>query len=67
MCQVNSFECPEEDVSKGCADPTACLYPNPYDKHGFIQCNDGGQVFYKRCNRGLVWNDRLKNCAGSRL
>ena len=56
------FVCPEEDIDGGCKEATSCIYANPADRHGFIQCDDGGRVYFKKCNAGLVWKDRIKNC-----
>jgi hypothetical protein len=57
-----SFTCPEEDIDKGCKNPLSCLYPNPDNCNGFIQCDDAGRVYYKKCAGGLHWNDLIKNC-----
>ena len=57
-----AFVCPQEDMDTGCKDPKECIYPDPSDCNGFIQCNDAGEVFHQKCNVGLEWNDRIKNC-----
>ena len=59
---MNIFTCPPDDIETGCKDPTMCIYPDFNDCNGFIQCNDGGQIFHKKCNVGLEWNDLIKNC-----
>lgn len=56
------FRCPQKDIETGCLDPKMCIYPDPYNCNGFIQCTDGGVVFRKNCNRDLEWNERIKNC-----
>ncbi|CAF1218014.1 unnamed protein product [Adineta ricciae] len=56
------FVCPEKDILGGCKDPKECIYQNPNDCGGFIQCDDSGKVYYKKCNVGLKWNNRIKNC-----
>ena len=56
------FICPAEDMATGCTDPKMCIYPDPSDCHGFIQCTDGGQIFHQKCNAGLAWIDEIKNC-----
>ncbi|UJR11672.1 hypothetical protein I4U23_015853 [Adineta vaga] len=57
-----NFVCPEKDILGGCKDAMECIYENPDDCDGFIQCDDSGQVYYQKCNNGLKWNDRIKNC-----
>ena len=59
---LGSFSCPEEDIADGCKTALSCLYPNPSDQNGFLQCDDSGQVYRQKCNPGLVWNDKIKNC-----
>lgn len=59
---MSIFVCPSEDIETGCKDPMSCIYPDPNNCNGFIQCNDAGQIFYKECNIGLEWNDLIKNC-----
>jgi len=59
---MNIFVCPLEDTDTGCKDPNSCIYADPNNCNGFIQCTDGGQVFHKDCNVGLEWNDLIKNC-----
>lgn len=59
---MNIFICPPEDTMTGCKDPKSCIYPDPNNCNGFIQCNDAGQIFYQNCNQGLEWNDSIKNC-----
>ncbi|CAF1159372.1 unnamed protein product [Adineta steineri] len=56
------FRCPEKDIDEGCKDPLSCMYPNPNDCNGFIQCDDSGRIYYKSCNPGLLWNDIIRNC-----
>lgn len=53
-----------EDIENGCSDPKSCLYPDPNNCNGFIQCDDGGQVHHQQCSGGLFWNDRVKDCTG---
>ncbi len=59
---MSIFTCPEEDIMGGCKDPTMCIYADPNNCHGLIQCTDGGEVFHQNCNVGLEWNDSIKNC-----
>jgi hypothetical protein len=59
---IISFTCPEDDIASGCLTASSCLYPDPSDRNGFLQCDDSGQVYNQKCNRGLVWNDKIKNC-----
>ncbi|UJR24439.1 hypothetical protein I4U23_005815 [Adineta vaga] len=62
FARTRSFNCPEEDIDKGCKHPLSCLYPNPNNCQEFIQCDDAGRVYYKKCTGGLHWNDIIKNC-----
>jgi len=56
------FVCPEEDMEGGCKNGDECIYADPTNCYGFIQCTDWGKIIRKKCNFGLQWNDNIKNC-----
>ena len=63
---IISFSCPEDDIADGCKTAKSCIYPDPSDSNGFLQCDDSGQVYHQKCNPSLVWNDKIKNCDAPR-
>ena len=66
---VPEFVCPSEDISATkCMGPKDCLYPDPTNCNGFIQCAPAddtyttGTVYHMPCPDGLLWNDVQKWC-----
>jgi len=59
---VEGFTCPPDDGTVRCRQPKECMFSDPNNCAGFIECDEAGQTFPQQCNLGLLWNDRIKNC-----
>ncbi|MER7849507.1 carbohydrate-binding module family 14 protein [Kitasatospora sp. NPDC096077] len=56
--------CNDEDIvaTNGCREWPFCTYPNPADRHSYIQCNAEGRPRIVACPPLLVWDDEAKQC-----
>jgi len=57
-----TFKCPASDIVDDCRGPKDCLYPDPDDAGGYIQCNGAGMAYKMSCPADLWWNDTAKIC-----
>lgn len=60
--ELPTIKCPAGDIADDCRGPKVCLYADPEDSTGFIQCNDAGMAYKLPCPAGLEWNDIGKIC-----
>jgi hypothetical protein len=46
-----------------CKNSTSFYHPHPFDNTKFIQCDDFGKIYIRKCGELRVWNDYHKTCA----